>query len=75
MISAVIGGVIMSAATVAMLLALNFTDNLMKNVGKEPLREKERNILINAGFDFSDIGLKESVLPFLPLEESNLELA
>ena len=69
MISAVIGGVIMSAATVAMLLALNFTDNLMKNVGKEPLREKERNILINAGFDFSDIDIINKEIESLDFEK------
>ena len=55
MISALMGGVIMSAATVAMLIAVNFTDKTIKNVGKESLREDERNILINAGFNLSEI--------------------
>ena len=69
MISAVFGGVIMSAATVAMLLALNFTDNLMKNVGREPLREEERNILFNAGFDISDIDIINQDIEGLDFEE------
>ncbi len=69
MISAVIGGVIMSAATVAMLLAINFTDNLMKNVGKEPLREEERNILINAGFNISDIDMINQDIENLDFEK------
>ena len=69
MISAVFGGVIMSAATVAMLLALNFTDNLMKNIGKESLSEKERSILINAGFDFSDIDIINQDIENLDFEK------
>ena len=69
MISAVFGGVIMSAATVAMLLALNFTDNLIKNVGREPLREEERNILLNAGFDISDVDIINQDIESLDFEE------
>ena len=69
MISAVFGGVIMSAATVAMLLALNFTDNLIKNVGKEPLREEERNILLNAGFNISDIDIINQDIESLDFED------
>ena len=57
MISSVLGAVIMSAATVAMLVTLNFTNKVLKEVGKEPLREKERNILIDAGFNLSEIDL------------------
>ena len=49
MISSVLGAVIMSAATVAMLATLNFTNKVIKDAGREPLREKERNILIDAG--------------------------
>tara|TARA_B100000401_G_C52708414_1_gene672665 strand:- start:52 stop:261 length:210 start_codon:yes stop_codon:yes gene_type:complete len=55
MISSVLGAVIMSAATVAMLGTLNFTNKALKEVGKDPLREKERNILIDAGFNLSEI--------------------
>ena len=45
----------MSAATVAMLVTINFTNRVIKDVGKDPLRESERNILINAGFNLSEI--------------------
>ena len=55
MISALIGSVIMSAVTVAMLVAIKFTDNSLNNVGKYPLTFEERKILIDAGYDLIDI--------------------
>ena len=55
MISALVGSVIMSGVTVAMLLAINITDKALSKVGKYPLTEKERQILIDAGYDFADI--------------------
>ena len=55
MISALIGSVIMSAVTVAMLLAIDITDKALNKVGKYPLTTKERQILIDAGFNFQDI--------------------
>ena len=48
MISSLVGAVIMSAATVAMLVTLKFTNSVIKEVGRDPLREKERKILIDA---------------------------
>ena len=55
MISALIGSVIMSAVTVAMLLAIDVTDKALSNVGKYPLTTQERQILIDAGFNSQDI--------------------
>ena len=55
MISALIGSVIMSAVTVAMLVAINITDNALNNVGKYPLTNEEREILIDAGYSLIDI--------------------
>ena len=55
MISSVIGSVIMSAVTLAMLIAIDVTDKALSNVGKYPLTTKERQILIDAGFNFKDI--------------------
>ena len=55
MISALIGSVIMSAVTLAMLLAIDITDKALNNVGKYPLTTKERQILIDAGFNSQDI--------------------
>ena len=55
MISALIGSVIMSAVTVAMLVAINITDKALSNVGKYPLTSEEREILIEAGFSLIDI--------------------
>ncbi len=55
MISALIGSMIMSAVTVAMLLAINITDKALKKVGRYPLTLKERQILIDAGYDSIDI--------------------
>ena len=69
MISSVLGAVIMSAATVAMLVTLKFTNKVIKEVGKEPLREKERNILIDAGFSLSDIDLINQEIETLNFED------
>ena len=55
MISALIGSVIMSAVTLAMLLAIDITDKALNKVGKYPLTTNERQILIDAGFNFQDI--------------------
>ena len=55
MISALIGSVIMSAVTLAMLLAIEITDKSLNKVGKYPLTNQERQILIDAGFDWDDI--------------------
>ena len=50
MISSLIGTVIMSAVTVAMLIAIKVTENALNNVGKYPLTEEEKEILEDAGF-------------------------
>ena len=55
MISALIGSVIMSAVTVAMLIAINLTDKSLAEVGKYPLTSKEKQILIDAGYDLADV--------------------
>ena len=55
MISALIGAVIMSAVTVAMLIAVKVSDNALKKVGKYPLTEQERKILIDARYNMNDI--------------------
>ena len=55
MISSLIGSVIMSAVTVAMLVAINVTDKALSKVGRYPLTSQERQVLKNAGFDFVDI--------------------
>ena len=55
MISALIGSVIMSAVTVAMLIAINITDKALNKVGRYPLTSKERRILIDAGYNSLDI--------------------
>jgi len=55
MISSLIGSVIMSAVTVAMLIAINITDKALKEAGRYPLTNQERKILTDAGFNYSDI--------------------
>ena len=55
MISSLIGSVIMSAVTLAMLLAIDITDKALSKVGKYPLTTQERQILIDAGFKIKDI--------------------
>ena len=55
MISALIGSVIMSAVTVAMLMAVDVTNKALLKVGKYPLTSQERQILIDAGFNSIEI--------------------
>tara|TARA_Y100001978_G_scaffold114478_1_gene102018 strand:+ start:1828 stop:2037 length:210 start_codon:yes stop_codon:yes gene_type:complete len=55
MISSLIGSVIMSAVTVAMLIAINYTDKALTKVGRYPLTNQEKRILKNAGFNLVDI--------------------
>ena len=55
MISALIGSVIMSGVTLALLLAIEITDKALTKVGKYPLTTQERQILIDAGFNLQDI--------------------
>ena len=55
MISALVGSVIMSGVTIAMLIAVNITDEALIDVGRYPLTSTERQILIDAGFNFEDI--------------------
>ena len=55
MISALVGSVIMTAVTVAMLLAVNVTDKALINAGRYPLTNEERQILIDAGYKLVDI--------------------
>ena len=69
MISSVLGAVIMSAATVAMLVTLNFSNKVLREVGKDPLSNQERNILIDAGFNLSEINLINQEIETLNFEE------
>lgn len=55
MISSLIGSVIMSAVTVAMLIAVKITDKALKEAGTYPLTSQERQILIDAGYNLLDI--------------------
>ncbi len=45
----------MSAVTVAMLIAINITDKALKEVGRYPLTNEEKKILIDAGYNYIDI--------------------
>ena len=68
MISSLLGATIMSAATVSMLVTLNFTNKVLKDVGKDPLRNQERNILIDAGFNLSEIDIINQEIESLNFE-------
>ena len=50
MISSLIGSVIMSAVTVAMLIALNVVNKGLSNVGKYPLNDEEILLLREARY-------------------------
>ena len=69
MISALIGSVIMSAVTVAMLLAVDITDKALIDVGRYPLTVKERQILIDAGFNSEDIEIINQEIKALKFNE------
>tara|TARA_B100001175_G_C19002908_1_gene399806 strand:- start:44 stop:253 length:210 start_codon:yes stop_codon:yes gene_type:complete len=69
MISAIVGAVIMSAATVAMLVAINISSDALKKVGKHPITEQEKEILINAGFKSREIDLVNQDIEILNFEE------
>ena len=69
MISSVLGAVIMSAATVAMLVTLNFSNKVLNEVGKNPLSDQERKILIDAGFNLSEINLINQEIETLNFDE------
>ena len=69
MISALIGSVIMSAVTLAMLLALKVSDDALSKVGKYPLTKKEIEILRDAKFNSSDIEKINQVIKCLDFNE------
>tara|TARA_A100001388_G_scaffold115750_1_gene85348 strand:+ start:399 stop:608 length:210 start_codon:yes stop_codon:yes gene_type:complete len=69
MISALIGSVIMSAVSVAMLMAVEVTDKALFKVGKYPLTIQERQILINAGFNLEDIEIVNEEIKLLKFNE------
>ena len=67
MISSVIGAVIMSAATVAMLVTLQFTNIVSKEVGKDYLTIDERKILTDAFWtDPADLSKINTAIKNLP---------
>ena len=57
MISSLLGAIVMSAATVAMLVAIQITNESLNKVGRHPLTIEERDNLINAGFNTFQIDL------------------
>ena len=69
MISALVGSVIMSAVTVAMLLAVNITDKALIDVGRYPLTSEERQILKDAGFNPGDIQSVNNEIKALKFDE------
>ena len=69
MISSLLGTVIMSAATVAMLIAISFTDKALINAGKYPLTSQEKQILKTAGFNDVDIETLNQEIKSLNFDE------
>ena len=68
MLSSLIGSVIMSAVTIAMLIAINVINKGLNNVGKFSLTDKEIEILKKAGYiklkDIKDIDRDLTLLEF-----------
>ena len=69
MISALVGTVVMSAVTVAMLLAVDVTDKALIKVGKYPLTKQERKILFDADFNLNDVENINSEIKLLKFNE------
>ena len=69
MISSLIGATVMSMATVAMLVALNITNDAIKKVGKYPLTDQEKELLVNAGFNAYQIDLISDEIEMLNFDE------
>ena len=69
MISSLIGAVVMSTVTVAMLIAINVTDKSLIRVGKYPLTSQERQILIDAGYNLRDIENINQEIKLLKFDE------
>ena len=59
----------MSAATVSLLVALEINSKAIKNAGKYALTSDERTMLINAGFDFSDIEIINQDIELLDFDD------
>ena len=68
MISSILGAIIMSAATVAMLVTLQFTNKVEKEVGRDNLTKDELNILkeaeLNKASDLEKIRQAIESLPY-----------
>ena len=59
----------MSAVTVAMLIAIDVTDKSLTKVGKYPLTLEERQILIDAGFNSTDIEIINQEIKLLKFNQ------
>ena len=68
MISSLVGAVIMSAATVAMLVAINITNKALKNAGRDPISEQEKTMIRNAGYGSDKFDLINQDIQLLDFE-------
>ena len=69
MISSLVGAVIMSAATVAMLVAIQVTNRAFKSVGKNPISQEEKEMILNAGYNENKIDLLNEDIELLDFEK------
>ena len=67
MLSAVLGTLIMSAITTALLLGVEFSEKVFNQAGKYPIRKDERKILQNANLlNQTNIDLLQGDINILP---------
>lgn len=67
MIDAVVGAVIMVAATSALAFAVEISESIITNAGRGPLTESERQILRSAGYlDNNSVKSLQSYAQSLP---------
>ncbi len=51
MLSSIFGSVIMTIATLALLMAIGISEDNRRNMGKQSLSKQEKEIMSKAGFD------------------------
>ena len=66
MISALLGCVIMSMATVSLLIGIRLGEDAINNAGNYPLTNFEKNTIIKAGYSNKDLILIQNDIKLLP---------
>ena len=66
MLSAIVGVVVMAAATAAMVLSVQLNEQSFAEAGQQSLNQAERDLLTNARYAQADIDRLEGEIKMLP---------